>query len=288
LEDAINVGCLVILVALALAVLAVLTLHQHRKKRLVLRGWGALVLAISVLASFPLSVITTAAFLIQANLMAPSGPALWVTEGWEEHGRFMALAWVLGFPLVIKLKGVEFASRHDAAWSIGVVMAILLPLSALDAATFWMAGSATDRVRVETVSPDARVRVTAIRTHRLGASHYRFIAEKNVPRPWVSQSLRSASVPDAAWPAMSASQAAEEVARVEGYRLAWSADSQVVALWFKEVPLAAFDFSRQEGLAISDTAWIEEGQSGDEAYRQASIRFRDVLRRLIEEHGGPQ
>jgi hypothetical protein len=286
LEDAINVGCLVILVALALAVLAVLALHQHRKKRLVLRWWGALVLAISVLASFPLSVITTAAFLIQANLTAPYGPALWITEGWEAHGRFMALAWVLGFPLVIKLKGVEFASRHDAAWSIGVAMAILLPLSALDAATFWMAGYAPDRVRVEAVSPDAQMRVTAIRTHGLGASHYRLIAEKNVPRPWVSQSLGSASVPDAAWPAMGAPQAAEEEARVEGYRLAWSADSQVIALWFKDVPLAAFDFSRQEGFAISDPEWFEEGQSGDEAFRQASIRFRDALQRLMKEHGG--
>ncbi len=189
-----SMPCLAIAIVLALLVLVVLILHQRHHGRLTFKWWAVPVLVAFAAASFPQSIITTLYFVIQSKFMAPYELALWITDDWREYGRYAAFIWVLGFPLVILLKGIVFTTRADAVRSIAVAILIMLPLTVIDSSLFWAANRAEKTERISSVSPDGQSRVTAIGTE--GAKHSivtNILCEDNVPHPWLARPL--AAVP---------------------------------------------------------------------------------------------
>jgi hypothetical protein len=278
--------CLTLTVLLSLLALAVLAIHQYRRKRLTMRWWGAVLLAVFALASFPLTVITAAYFLLQNRFLAPNDLGLWIISTWQDYGRYASLVWVVGFPLVIKLKGVQFASARHAGWSIGIAIAIMLPLTLLDSSAFWASIVMDLRTEVSAVSPDGLVRVTAIRTERSNFCHYSLVSEENISRPWLSRSLATVTVSREDLAAARPSEpAAGEPAMIQD-RLAWSRDSRVVALWRDALPMAAYDFSRGLAFTLSDPEWGVEGEAGPEAALARWRRLSEAIDRLMREHGG--
>jgi hypothetical protein len=276
--------CLTLTVALLLLALAVLVLHQYRRKRLTLRWWGAVLLAASALASFPLSLISTVYLLIQIHLMAPYELGLWITGGWLEYGRYACLAWVVGFPLVIQLKGVEFASRSATAWSIGVAMAVMLVLTAADAALLWDATQPGRRVETSAASPDGAQRATAIRWMLKDTCHYELVVEKNIAHPWLARSLVTVTLaPDdlaAGW-----SSAAAQTPPSGEDRVIWSRDSQVVIVMAAAEGgqvVAVYDFSQQQALTPAE----REGGDNPTGRPGRWLQFVRTVMMLLREHGG--
>jgi hypothetical protein len=278
-------NCLVLIAALALLVLVMLTLHQRRHKRLRLRWWAPPVLVGLVLASLPMSFVTTVYFLIQSTVMAPADLALWITEAWRDVGRFTALIWVIGFPLVIRLKGVEFTTPKDAVRSVVAAIAILLPLTVLDAGTFWMNSALEHRDQVAAVSLDGGLRVTAARSWTSDASRYRLVCEANQPHPFFLRDLGSMKLAYIKWPDDGGKEGGG--APMPGHRLAWSRDGRVVALWFLDWPLMAYDFSQGRIMTLTDAAWALAVPTSSETEDAQAGRFRRALDRLVAEHGGP-
>jgi hypothetical protein len=279
--------CLALTVLLSLLVLAVLAIHQYRRKRLTVRWWGAALLAVFTLASFPLTIITTAYFLIQSHFLAPDDLGLWITGAWQDYGRYASLAWVVGFPLVIKLKGVEFASPRHAGWSIGIAIAIMLPLTVADAAVFWVDTQTGQRTEISAVSPDGAWLATAVRTGNPAVCRYTLVSEENVRRPWLSRTLASVTIgtPEEL-AALGPPEAPGAQPSLDMDRLAWSRDGQIVALWRGGQVMIVYDFSRGGALTLSDPAWVQEGETGEAERPGRWRRFREAAERLMQEHGG--
>ncbi len=301
--------CLLILVVTALLVLVVLLFHQRHHGRLTVRWWGLVLLAAFAGASFPLSVVTTLYFLIQSKFMGPYELALWITDGWRQYGRYAAVVWLVGFPLVILLKGIVFTARQDAVRSISVAILIMLPLTVIDSSLFWVGNKSEKTQRLTSISPDGLRRVTAIGTQSRDSVTYTLVCEDNVPHPWLARRLASteinfiellgkplmAPVTDSSilshvWP----NYEAPHLSLLESTRLAWSPDNLVVALIdsFEKPPIAwhpliAYDFFRKKAVIIDfDELWIGPNEELCRPIGPAIERKMEPFDRLLDEHGG--
>jgi hypothetical protein len=275
-------SCLIILVVLAMGILAALTLHQRYHRRLTFRWWGLVLLAVFALASFPLSIDTTLYFLIQSKLMGPYELALWITDAWRQNGRYVAVVWLIGFPLVILLKGVAFTTRADAIRSIAAVILIMLPLTVIDSSLFWVGNRAENRHQWTAVSPDGRLRATATVTNRRDDCRYTLACEDNVPHPWLARPLTSLTAPRDLITVSADGSGPDPASPWAGVRLVWSKDSAVVCLLgVGDFALFAYDFSRDQALSVLNP---QQESARPEGFYVSE--FKDVVDRLISEHGG--
>jgi hypothetical protein len=275
-------ACLIIVVVMALVALLVLMLHQWYHKRLTFKWWVIPVILVVGGASFPQSIVTPLYFIVQIKVLAPYDLALWITDAWREYGRYAAFVWVIGFPLILWRKGITFETRRDAIRSVAVTILIMLPMTVFDANLFWTANQAEKIERISSVSPDGRLRVTAIGTEVERNLNCTLICEDNVPLPWLSRRLHSEKirfpywfsndndmlpwpVPDAISRLLSRSDMIRRLP-MKGARLVWSADSKVVAFLAptNQVPDTGFprfvyDFSRQSQAYFSHAAFYYTG-----------------------------
>jgi hypothetical protein len=111
---------LIVPILIAMAVLALLAWQAGRKGSLTLRGWAAAVLALSALASFPLSIISSAYLAI----MPVGGYELapWIRQAWRAYGWAAGFLWFAGAPVVAydlprgtMLVAADFPGRGETA-----------------------------------------------------------------------------------------------------------------------------------------------------------------------------
>jgi hypothetical protein len=269
-------------VLFALAVLAVLAWQSVRKGNLILRGWAAVVLAISALASFPLYVISSAYMAI-----VPVGGcelAPWIREAWRAHGWAAAFLWVVGGAAVLLLKGARFPSRRAAVKAVVVTCAVMLPLTLIDALFFQVLKHIQEPLALaEAVSPDGSQRATVFRITWLDASCYVEL-EANDPHPLLSQRLGVTGFDGDRRMRMKPEDLSYEDALRRNSRLAWTQDGQAIVLWFADVPVVAYDLPRRTMLEASMFSGPGETDEAREKNRQAS--FKEAVERLVAEHGG--
>jgi hypothetical protein len=273
---------LIVPVLIAMAVLALLAWQAGRKGAMTLRGWAAAVLAISALASFPLSVISSAYLAI-----VPVGGyelAPWIREVWRAHGWAAAFLWVAGGAAVLLAKGARFPSRRAAVKVVAVTCAVMLPLVLIDALCFQGLKSFEEPLALaEAVSPDGSRRATAFRTTWLDAACYVEL-EANDPHPLLSCKLGAASFDGDRRMEVKPPDRSYEDALRRNSRLAWTRDGQAIVLWFADAAVVAYDLPRRTMLEASMFSGRGQSDKAREKDRQAS--FKEAVERLVAEHGG--
>jgi len=273
---------LIVPVLFALAVLAALAWQAGRKGNLALRRWAAAVLAISALASFPLSVISSAYLAI-----VPVGGcelAPWIRQEWKAHGWAAIFLWVAGGAAVLLLKGVRFPSRRAAVKVVAVTCGVMLALTLIDAFSFQGLKHFQEPLALaEAVSPDGSQRATAFRTTWLDAAWYVEL-EPSDPHPLLSQRLGAANFDGDRRMEMKTGDRSYDDALRRNSRLAWTCDGQAIVRWFADSAVVAYDLPHSAMLDASMFSGRGETDEARRKDRQAS--FKEAVDRLVAEHGG--
>ena len=272
---------LIVPILIAMAVLAVRAWQACRKGTLTLRGWAAAVLAISALASFPLSVISSAYLAI-----VPVGGyelAPWIRQEWKAYGLAAVFLWVVGGAAVLLLKGARFPSQRAAVKIVAVTCAVMLPLTLIDALSFQgLKGFQEPLALAEAVSPDGRHRATAFRLTWLDASCYVEL-EANEPHPLLSRKLGVTGFDGDRRMRMETGDRYEDVLR-RNSRLAWTRDGQAIVLWFADAAVVAYDLPRRAMLEAS--MFSGRGESDEARHKDRQASFKEAVDRLLAGHGG--
>jgi hypothetical protein len=250
----------VVLVAAILVPLGILrAVRLNRQGRLAIRRWAVLVfLASAALSSSAILLLLLSGVITR---IAPSDVSLapWIHRTWAAWGWTFALAWVAGLAVILWRKGIHFSDARLRRRVVLVVAAVMVPLSLAAAAASLMSPRlmwGTTEEIASAPSPDGRLRVRAYCHAWLDVS-FSLESESNVRYPILTRWLGGAGFGEApfSWD-------------LDKVRLAWSADSQVVALWIEGSPIVAYDFSTGES---RDRSWFGAG---------------DRLTQLFVEHGG--
>ncbi|MCX5682482.1 MAG: hypothetical protein NT049_02200 [Planctomycetota bacterium] len=274
---------LIVPVFIAMSVLAVLAWQAVRKGVLTLRGWAAAALAISALASFPLSVISSAYLAIVP--VDGCELASWIREVWKAHGWAAAFLWVIGGAAGLLAKGAWFPTRRSTVKAVAVACAVMLPLTLLDAIVFRGLKNFEEPLALaEAVSPDGRRRATAFRTPWLDAACFVEL-EANEPHPLLSRKLGAAGFDgDRNGLVMRPGDLSYNDALRRNSRLTWTHDGQALVLRFAGAPVVAYDLPRGTVLEASMFSGRGESVETREKDRQASLKA--AVERLVAEHGG--
>ncbi|HUX00422.1 MAG TPA: hypothetical protein VMY35_05515 [Phycisphaerae bacterium] len=262
-------------------------LIAHQRKRLTFRWWALPVLLILSLASLRFGFIMLVCGSIAQWATGGGRPALWLRELWVNHSWPLLFLGPLGLALVLVFKGVRLRIRTRDTTLNAITVAILImgPVLALDSFLFMFIHSGfggKPQEMANAVSPDGQRRVQAFGTSWLGDTDYSLEAEANRAHPILAYPLVTSHEGAGVWP------------KEGGFRIVWSKDSEIVALWFKgdpmtpiysrEQPVAGYDFARRIGLCQGSMTWFYQAENRQE-YENADELNRG-LAELMQQHGG--
>jgi len=262
--------------------MVVLARGLRRQGKIALRWWALPVMATAVLLSLQSIVLIILDYFLGSLVLGLSRPALWIQDAWGAYSwpLLLMLSWIVGLVVVLGFKGVTFSTPDVRKGVLRVSAAFMVPMCLLNALAYFLTTHGVFAAPVHiavAASPDGSRRVHAYRTNWLDVS-YELVSEPNERFPLLARSLGGTGFMSAgpAWGA-------------ESKRLAWSIDSQVVALWLDKTPIMAYDFSKL-GQWDAVLEWNQEVTSpaDREAEQEAeAAEFRARLARLMADHGGP-
>jgi hypothetical protein len=215
--------------------LVVATIVLVRRELISVRRWAWPVLVISWVLSMSTCNIVLWGSEILKHLQTPWQPASWIVETWRYCGWILALCWIPALVVVLRFGGVSFALPKVRRRALQVAKAILIIACLVDSFVFVGVNFFLQRrvAVAAATSPDGRCRVHVyVDTGWLEPS-YEVMSESGGWCPVLARSLYR--------PVFFGSPPAPNDPETQ---LVWSADSQVLALWFGRELITAYDFGK--------------------------------------------
>jgi len=236
----------------------------RRKGKVQVRWWAWPVLLASIPLSFPAHLTqaisdAVAWFPTMTHGYESTCLAPWISNvlyccHWPQ-----LLTWVLGLFIVLRWKGVAFASPKTKDFFLGSVGVVMVPLCLFDAlllAFLFFLTPLSSSVVAESVSPDGRLLVRAYENTGMCDATYGVVCETNDWCPLIATKLDTLG----------------EFLPLTNLRFVWSKDSRVVELCHGNNPLSAYALPRRIKLKSPGVPIFTE---------------RIEIDRLMAEHGGP-